>query len=219
MLALPLVSNGEKLYLRDGSILNGTIGALTADSVSITTSFGRTFSFARKEIIRIDFSDSAAVAPASGLIAPAAAEPGSLLVLFDSQELSSKIIVQRERDLALSLDANSIEELLYIDNEIVFSYVDTTTDKKIRNGAETIYKNTIELRNIRVALPSGPHVMRLIVGSRGRNAHKDRFENDPLLETLERNNLIIYPGKTTRLVIEAKKKRWGMGGTELMIRE
>lgn len=219
MLLIPLLSSGEKLYLRDGSMLNGTIQALDADSVSITTSFGRRLAFARKDVFRIEFSDSAVFSSGLGQGVPAPAEPGSLLVLFEAQELSSKIIVHRDRELELSLEANTIEQLLYIDNVLVFSYSDTSTDKKIRKGDDTILKNTIVLKDIRISLPAGPHMVRLIVGSKGRTAHKARFENEPLLETLERSNLIIYAGNTTRFVIEAKKKKWGMGGSELLIRE
>lgn len=217
LLCIPLFSSGEKLYLLDGSILNGTIETLDADSVYITTTFGNRLVLARKTISRIEFHDLPS--SGSGISNLVQTDPGSLLVLFDSQELSSKIIVHRDKDIALSLTANTIEQILYIDNEIVFAYEDTLPDKKIRKGADTIYKNTIELKDIRISLPAGPHTMKLIIGNKGRIKQKERFDNDPLLKTFERSNLIIYPGKTTRLVIEAKKKKWGMGGMELRIRE
>lgn len=219
ILSVPLLSNGEMLYLRDGSVLKATIKALDADSIHVVTSFGRAIAFARADVIRIEFSDSAAGSNRSIGYPPATAEPGSLLVMFDSQELSSKVVVNRNKDLARSLAANAIEELLYIDNEVAYSYVDTTMDKTIRNGAEKIYKNTITLQDIRIALPAGPHALRLVIASRGRMEERESFEYEPLLETLERSNTMIYPGKTTRLVIEVKRRKWGMGGTELRVSE
>lgn len=219
LLSYPLLSSGERLYLRDGSVLNGTIETLKADSVYITTSFGTRLAIARGDIVRIVFDEAAARQSESGTNPPATAPAGSLFVFFDKARLSSKIIVHRDRDLQLSLDANSIEQKLFIDQELVFSYLDTLTDKKIRNGAETLYKNTIELKDIKIALPAGPHALRLVIGNTGRREHRERFENAPLLETLERNNVVIYPGRITRLVVDVKKKRWGMGETELQIEE
>jgi hypothetical protein len=219
ILCLPLLSNGEKLYLRDGSILNGTIETLKADSVRIKTSFGTRITISREDIYRIEFIDSIPPTPAAAGQSLVTAEPGSLHVLFASQELSSKIVVHRGKDETLCRDANSIDQKLIIDDELQFAYADTVTDKKIRKGAETIYKNTIKLQDIKISLPAGMHTMRLVIGSRGRIEQEHRFETEPLLESLERNNLVIYPGKTTKLVIEVDRRKWGMGKTELSVRE
>ncbi|MBI4719640.1 MAG: hypothetical protein HY770_00045 [Chitinivibrionia bacterium] len=215
---LPIALQGAKLYLKDGSVITGDLVASREDSVFFRTSFRGLVAFSARDVMKIELADSPP--PASRGESPpfpgfTNAEPGSLFVLFQNEKLSSKIVVHRDMEKELCMQANTIEQALFVDNELAFSCSDSIPDKKIRSGPNTIYKNTMQFKDIRIGLPSGPHSCRIVIGNRGRTAHAKRFENEPLYETLELGSILVYPAKATTVTIDVKKKMWGMGAAKL----
>jgi hypothetical protein len=214
---LALQAESEKLYLRDGSVLMGKLTGVKSDSLFFITSFGARMVIERAKALRIDFSDSLIVSNrnvTNDKVLSSSEQPGSLHVVFDSRGYSSKILVHRDRDTAASLKANSIEEALFIDNQKVFSFTDTVMDKIERNGPDKVYKNSIDLKDIKIQLRAGPHRCKIVVRNLGAIEHKDNFENKPLFEEFEIGDLVIYPGKLTQIQANVKKKKWVFGGGE-----
>jgi hypothetical protein len=216
-LFLPCASRSARLYLKDGSIITGELVASNEDSVVFRTSFKGRVAFVKQDVLRIDLSDAPTTAVGGSASLFTSAEPGSLQVLFHTEKLSSKVIVHRDHEKEAYMRANSIEQKLFVDNEQVFSCVDSLPEKTVRNGPDTIYKNTMALEDIKVQLLPGSHSCRIVVENSGRRAHRDWFDNEPLYETLEVGSVIIYPGKTTTLSIDVRKRRWGLGETELRL--
>jgi len=144
------------------------------------------------------------------------AEPGSLVVQFGNAKFSTKALVRRGKREEEILEANYIEQSLYVDGRMVFTAVDSTMDKVIRKGPDTIYKNTIVLRDVALELPSGPHRVRVSV--KNRNPRHDHLI-DPLDQTLDLGDVIVYPRRTLTLKVEKKRSKLGLGRGSLRVRD
>jgi hypothetical protein len=216
LLAIPGAVAGEVIRLTDGSAIKGRLVSVSEDSVVFRTSFGARIAVSRSQVRSIVFGDPANAPELLGSTR-AAAEAGSLLVACSGLKLSSKIVVHRERGKDSALRANAIEEALYVDGEKVFSYVDSTVDKIVRDGPDKIYKNTIELKDVKIGLGVGPHVARLVVRNLGYESERGRFDHGPLDKQLSLYDIMIFAGKTTRKKVGIKKSRLGLGGYKLVV--
>jgi len=216
LLGIPAVISGEVMHLTDDSTIRGKLISVSEDSIVFKTSFGARIAVARSHVRSIVFSESRGMQkPLGG--AGAAAEAGSLFVICSGLKLSSKIVVHRERGKADLLRANAIEQALFVDGEKVFSIVDSTNDKIIRDGPDKLYKNSIELKDVKVALDPGPHVARLVVRNVGYDSARDSFDHGPLDKQLSIYDIMIFAGKTTRKKIGIKKSKMGLGGYKLIL--
>ncbi len=224
LLAVPCVIQAEVLYLKDGSVLVGTLIKAAADTLYFKPSYGGQVKFAKSEVLKIHFSDSirelqgAGMGERSLLPGASSAEPGSLLVSFDGLKLSSKIVVHRGKDMSGHETANTIESLLMVDGFPVASYADSITDKKIRNGPDTVLKNTIRLSDFRVQLSPGPHTCVLIVKNSRNAGYEDAFEFEPLNVSLDFGDVIIYPGRKAHFEIGQKRGVLRLGKPKLYIK-
>ena len=182
-LVMPALTAGDTLHLRDGSILRGQVIGFSADTLRFRTSFGSEIRVERDRIAWIDFTDSV-VTPgtAPGVAAAGAVQSGegSIAVTFKDKKVSSKIVVTKNKDEAAHLRANWIMQLLIVDGDTAFSYVDSTMDKTIYEGPDRKYKNVIEIKDIYVELSVGLHQLTLVVRNVGLEDYSDRFDGGPV---------------------------------------
>ncbi len=224
LVVMPCLIHAEVLYLKDGSTIKGELVRVEGDTLHFKVSFGGQLKFAKDKVLWIQFSDSIPPIPTRGsgdrpgFPGMSSAEPGSLIVAFDGLELSNKIIVHRNRDYAAHESANAIESILLVDEQPVASYIDSTTDKIVRKGADTELKNTIRFADFRVQLEPGPHSCTLVVRNRGRNDYKNAFEHAPFNLTLDVGDIIIYPERDTRVEIGAKRGFLRLGAPKLFVK-
>jgi hypothetical protein len=213
VVALPVTGRGDVVRLKDGSTLKGTVVSLHGDTLIVRTSFGPELRVPRASVAVISFSDTLPPPPAPMAQRPAAAAGGTgrIAVMFADRDLSSKVVVVRGKDEARRLRANWIEQVLIVDDQVVYTAVDSTMDKTIYNGPERSYKNAIELEDFEVEVPAGMHHVSLVVRNRGGNDHADWFEDDPLDLVLPLDNTTITAGKTFRVKVGISRGRLRMG--------
>ncbi|MFH1756355.1 MAG: hypothetical protein ABIA59_11705, partial [Candidatus Latescibacterota bacterium] len=145
-------------------------------------------------------------------------EPGSLIVSFDGISISNKIIVHRKRDYEGHERANAIKSALIVDGLEVASYVDSTTDKVYREGPDTHLKNTIDMKNFRVALEAGPHSCLIIIENMGAAEYRNEFESTPLELSVNVDNVIIYSKRNTTVEIGKKRGAFRLGAPNLFVK-
>ena len=224
LLLLPYLSRSEVLYLRDGSTLQGKLLRMSNDTLYVKTSFGATVPMHKSVVLRIDF-DSLGVATAIPAPRPAAPDPGmgydasapagTLMVIFDRFELSSEVIVERGRNEKEIVSANAIEALLLVNGEKMHSQIDTTMDKVIRKGPETVYRNEMRPKSYSVALAPGRYQCIFeILNSQGE-PWIDQFPEGLLEKRLLRDEVSIRPETNTQIRIGLKKKYKGLGSSYL----
>lgn len=228
VLLLPCLSQSEVLYLRDGSTLQGTLLRMSNDTLYVKTSFGAIVPMHKSVVLRIDF-DSLGVATAVpvsrvGVAAPAlaggreydsSAPPGTLMVVFDKFDLSSEVVVERRRNEKEILAANAIEALLLVNGEKMHSQIDSTMDKVIRKGPETLYRNEIRPAGYSIVLPPGRYQCDFRITNSMGEPWVDSFQDGLLEKRLLRDDVQIQPNTNTQIRIGLKKKLKGLGSSYL----
>jgi len=214
LLIFPALTLGDTVYLKDGSSLNGRVKGYAGDTLRFDAAFG-VVKIPRDRISAIVFGDSAALPPgvAAGAAVPAAAEAdsGDIVVTFKERGLSSKIKVTKKQDVEGHLDANTILQVLLVDGDTAWVYADTTTDKVIYQGPDRVYKNSIELRDIRVRVSAGVHAVSLVVFDRGEVDYAERFEDGPLHMEFAIGDLRVDPGSERRVNLGISKGKLKLG--------
>jgi hypothetical protein len=206
----------ETLYLKDGSTLNGRFVRMAQDTVYFETSFGALMRVHKGQVSRIDFVEGMAPAvPSAGTSIHVSAEPGTLEVSFEKFELTSRISVERDRDRKGHEKENAIEEALLLGGTKVYSLVDSTTDKIVREGPETILRNDMKPRDFKVALGPGLHSGLLVIGNSRISVYTERFDPAPLDKKLILENVDIKTGETTQIRVGLKRRSWRGGKSEL----
>ena len=220
LVAIPVLTQSEVVYLKDGSSLKGTVRRFQNDTLYFKTSFGSVIRVPREKIARIDFGDSIVV-PQQSMKAqpvPEPAGPGYLAIEFDNVEVSSTILMHRNRDREGHERENTIETVLLVDNQLVYSAIDTTTDKVIKDGTDTKLRNKAKPESFTVEIASGTWDVALIIGNTRVDQYRDRFDSKPIDYDVKIDNVLIKPGATKRFRIGMRKKKLGLAGKELVIR-
>ncbi len=217
-LVVPGLLKSESLRLKDGSVLNGRLVKVEQDTLYFETSFGATVAVHRGKVSRIEFDESAVRSsnePPAFLSIHTSERPGSLSVSFEKFTLTSRVVVPRGGDRESYERENAIELALEVDGQNTYSFVDSTTDKTVRNGPETVLRNDIEPHDFGVAV--SPGLYRCVVGFRNSraSAYVERFDPRPLDQKLVFDTVRIEPGKTTYIRVGLKRKAWLVGKTEL----
>ncbi|UCG53115.1 MAG: hypothetical protein JSW58_06065 [Candidatus Latescibacterota bacterium] len=215
---VPALLQGETLYLKDGSALRGKLIRFDNDTLHFETTFGSTVLIPKIKVSRIDFLDAGTgPAPSQPVVGFQSAEPGTLEVIFEEFKLASRISVHRGKDREAHERENAIEQGLWVEDEKVYSWIDSTTDKVIRGGPETILRNDIEPLDFRVGLPPGLHHCKLAFGNVLVSEYVNRFEPRPLEKNLLVDNVQIESGKRTRIRVGLKRGKLKMGVTRLYV--
>jgi hypothetical protein len=195
------------------------------DTIYFQPSFGsEPLPFHKASVWRIQFDD--AEKPSQGMTrvdqpsTPAMnpAEPGSLIVAFGELDISNKIVVHRKRNYEELERANAIRSALIVDGLEVASVIDSTTDKVYREGPDTYLKNTIRMNDFRVKLDSGPHSCLILIENLGASAYKKHFESTPLELSLNVENVVIYPKRSTTIEIGQKRGTFKLGKPKLYVK-
>lgn len=205
-IALPALTLGDTIKLKDGSSLRGKVVTVTADSLTIETNFGTRIRIPRSEIITIVLDDSLAAKmvtpaapPAATPVVPAPGDSGRVAVTFRDRKLSSKISIYKKKDWDGHLRANWIVQELVVDGSVVNTYIDSTMDKTIYKGQTREIKNDVQLPDIDVAVPTGMHQVVLVVRNHGAIDYADKFNDEPLNMEIHFDNLIVPANETMRL--------------------
>lgn len=209
LLFAPAFSHGEIVYLKDGSTIQGKLVKLLNDTLHFETSFGAPIRIHRSKVLRVEFAgpaSSQSVILTPGIQQQQPAGIGTLQVHFDKFELTSRITVHRGKNRDDLEKANSIEKSLFLGRDKVASVIDSVTDKVIREGPETILRNSITPRTIKVAVNSGTYRCRVHIGNTMAGDFHDRFVGDPLDKEVVAHNVVIRAGETTALRIGFKRK-------------
>lgn len=210
-LFLPGLLVSDTLYLKDGSIFKGVLIRVTGDTVYLETSFGSEIRVPKADVRRIDFVDSLEVpVPEGRAVVPVSSDPGTLMVTFEDFKVTSKIVMKRGRDEEGHERENSIEQALMISERKVYSVIDSTTDKVIKEGPDTKLRNDMKPVDFRVVLPSGLHHCTLVFANSRVAEYGDRFDPRPLERRLDMENINIEPGETYLVRIGSKRKKWGL---------
>ena len=215
--AIPAILMGETVYLTDGSTLKGKLKKLENDTLHFETAFGATVKIPKANIARIDLDSAGAVTPPGPALTGTTAEPGTLRVVFEEVKFTTRINVKRNRNREDVERENSIEQRLLVGSKLVHSYVDSLTDKVIRNGPDTTLKNDFEAAEIKVVLEPALHHLTLSFGNTRANQYVDQFDGKPLERELLIDNVQIDPGTTTRIRVGMKRKKWGVSKSELYV--
>ena len=216
--ALPSITSGEVLYLKDGSTLKGTLVRVVDSVLVFRTSFGAEFEIERTKIAKIVFSDSIeAAAPASPSVPQVAEAAGSLLVVLEDMKLSSKIVVNRGRELEEHIAANAVVQEMLISGTRVAVAADTVIDKVITQGSDTEYKNNFKPERMLIELPPGLYQGELIVRNAGLPEFESAFEGRPIDYSLILSNIEILSNTTTVIRVRHKGGRMGLGKGSLVV--
>lgn len=213
VLFLPGLIRGEVLYLKDGSSIQGKLLRFVNDTLYFEASFGSEVRIPRDQVVRVDFSASGAAIqqPGTGQTSvPWENElAGTVLVSFEKFEVTSRISVHRDQNKAALLRTNAIECALYIGPLKAFTAVDSVTDKTIREGPDTVYRNDMAPKEFQVAVAPGSYQCRLYLRNVVGPGLEDSFVGDPLQKDLLVQNVKVLPGETTQLTVGMKKKMLG----------
>lgn len=218
MIVIPVLLMGETVYLTDGSTLKGKLRKFENDTLHFETDFGAMVKIDKTKIVRIDFAVGAGapVAPAVD-VGFDEAVPGSLQVVFDKVKFTTRINVERGRNREAVERENSIEQRLLVGDKQVHSHVDSVTDKVIRNGPDTTLRNEFEAQDFKVVLEPNMYHLTLMFGNTFVDEYANQLEAEPLERELRIDNVTIEPGKTTRIRVGVKRKRFGVKKTELYV--
>ena len=222
LLLIPALTVGDTVFLNDGSSLKGEVESFANDTLVFNATFG-SVRIPRARIDYIVFGDSIIV-PSTGLggaaavgagaaVVAANAEPdsGDIVVTFKDRMLSSKIKVSKKKDEEGHLRANTILQVLLVNGDTAWVYADTTMDKTIYKGPDRIYKNSIELQDIRVRVPAGVHAVSLIVFNLGEEEYAKRFDGKPLHLEYAIGDLRVDPSSERRVNMGISKGKLSMG--------
>lgn len=229
-LAIAGVARADVVYLRDGTVLRGTVLWMRPDSLAVRTSFGATLHLDRGVVRRVvvgrDVTPSAAPVPGSSGGAGAAdstalanAEPARLVVTFKDRRLSSRIAVQRGHDLEAKLRALQAVELVLVDGDTAFAYVDSTIDKTIYQGPVRAYRNHIDLEDVDVSVPAGRHRVTLVVRNRGARRWRSAFQPRPIEIEIGLGEIDFRPGRAARFHVGIRRSRLGRKPPEFYVVE
>jgi hypothetical protein len=202
-LLAPALAPGEVVRLKDASTVRGRLVQVTGDTLVFKSTFG-TLRFHRDQVVSILFDDSAAVVTGvPGEIAtPAPAGKGRIEVVFKDRDVSSKIAIDLKKKWDEHIASNHIVVELLVNGHVMYTAVDTTMDKQINKGHTTVMKNSSEVADFGVDVPSGLHHARLVIrNSDGLTFRKD-FDPEPLDMVLAVDNIQIHPGEIYRIDVD-----------------
>gem|GEM_PF-3457756 len=216
---------GDFLYLRDGTVLRGTLVRVTADSLGFRTSFGPIVRVERARVARVVFggaSEEVTPAPARERAHPASIArddraTGSVIVTFRNRSVSSKIRVDRGRDLAGHMRANRLMEILLVDGDTAYVHIDSTVDKTVYQGPKRFYKNTITLKDISVQVAAGVHQCTLLVANVDGDRYADRFDPAPLSLEFGLGEVRVPPHGTARFHLGLRRGKLLLGRPEFYL--
>jgi len=209
LLFLPALTQSEVLYLKDGSTIQGKLKRLTNDTLYFETSFGASIRVAREQVVRVDFADSPAVQPpgvGAGAVGQQSSVPGTVMVGFENVKFSSKVTVKRGKDEDAILHANRIECAWYAGSKKVYSQIDSVTDKTIRDGPETRFRNDMKPKDFKIAIAPGTYECRLFIRNIVPEGYETSFAEGPLRKELVVNEVTVRPAQTTQLRVGMKRK-------------
>lgn len=217
LIGFPVLAMGDVIYLKDGSRIKGRVVELVRDTLTIETTFGSRLKVARSEVVSVDFVEGVErVTPTSPPeVEQVSDAPGTLLVYFDKFELTSRISVHRDKDRQGHERANAIDQVLMVNGEIAWTYTDSVTDKVIHKGVETVLKNDFTPHPMRVVAPIGKHRCTIQIANTYEGDYNDRFV-DKIDKKIHIDLVAITPRETTVIRLGLRKRKWGLGGTELV---
>jgi len=214
---VPALVQGSVFHLKDGSAIQGKLLKLVNDTLYVETSFGAKIRIPKSQIVRVDFADSAAVLPMPSTAVPKQSSvPGTVMVSFEKFNVSSRVTVHRGQNEAEILKANSIELAFYVGSEKVYSVIDSSTNKEIREGPDTVYKNEMRPEEFKVAVPPGSYQCRLFLRNTFARDYENSFVNDPLEKRLLVENVNVLPAQTTLYRVGLKRKM-KLGSPQLFV--
>jgi hypothetical protein len=220
-LLLPAVVPGEVVRLKDGSTLKGRLIKVEGDTLTIRLSIGSPIKVHRDQVESIVFSDSISAnptMPGASVAAPVVAAPaggGTIAVKFEDRKVSTKITIDKKKNWDEKVRSNEIVVEFVVDGAVVYTAVDTTTDKTIYLGQEKQLKNDAELADFEVNVASGKHRCKLVVRNRDPDTFRDSFDPEPLNLVLDFDNFSVDPGEIVRLDIRMDKGLLRMSSPKL----
>lgn len=214
VIVIPTFIYGEILHLKDGSSIRGEVISFKGDTLHFKTSYGSVLRIHKDNVLRIDYADEP-MAPRMVPVEPTSTEPGSLIVRFSKMKLMSKISVHRNQDRKGHELENAIEQSLTISGKKVFSRVDTTTNKIIYQGPETVLKNEFEPVEMRVGMPAGIYQVKIVIANPYVDKYAKDFPDEPLYKDVFVDAIVINAGGYTVVQVGKRRKRLGLAGYEL----
>jgi hypothetical protein len=217
-LLLPALASGEVVRLRDGSSMRGRLLAVEGDSLTFRLAIGPRVKIHREQILAIAFDDSlgAAVlagpgAVASPLAAPVPQGTGKITVAFKDRSVSSKISIKRKKNWDEHARSNHIVLELLLDARVVYSVVDSTTDKTIYKGEITQLKNNTVLEDFSVEVPAGVYQLEVIVRNLDEQTFREDFDPEPLHAAIVIDNFEVRTDRGARVELGIDKGALKMG--------
>jgi hypothetical protein len=206
-LMVPALAPGEVVRLKDASTVRGRLVQVTGDTLVFKSTFG-TLRFHRAQVVSIMFDDSAATVVtgvAGETAAPAPAGKGRIEVVFKDRDVSSKIAIELKKKWDEHIASNHIVVELLVNGHVMYSAVDTTMDKQINKGHTTIMKNSAEVADFGVDVPSGMHHATLVIRNSDAKTFREDFDPKPLDMVLAVDNIQIRPGEIYRIDVDISR--------------
>jgi len=214
---VPVLLRSETLHFKDGSAVKGRVVKTEGDTVYFETNFGASLRVHKDKVARIDFAEGDSFPqPELEASVHSAEAPGTLLVSFEKFELTSRIVMDRRGKKDEYERENAVEQSLFVDQRKVHALVDSTTDKIVRNGPETVLRNDAKPVEFRVAIAPGIHQCAIVFGNTRASEYVKRFDPAPLDKKLVLDGIRVNSGETTALRVGLKRKAWRVGKTELV---
>ena len=215
--SIPVLLRSETLHLKDGSAVKGRLVKTEGDTVYFDTTFGASIRVHKDKVAKIDFGEGAASPQGEFDASMSSTEvPGTLLVSFEKFELTSRIIMDRGGKKDEYERENAVEQSLLVNQKKVYALVDSTTDKIVRNGPETMLRNDVKPVEFKVALAPGIHQCSIVFGNPKASEYVERFDPGPLDKKLVLDGIRVNSKETTALRVGLKRKGWRVGKSELV---
>lgn len=215
---LPALASGEVVRLRDGSTLRGRLVSVDGDSLVFRLAVGPRITLHRSQVTGIDFDDAGGVPVTGQAAVPTPAAPagrGTIYVSFKDRKISSKISIEHKRDWDGHERSNAIVTELLLDGAVVYSVIDSTTDKRIYKGHTTQLRNDATLEDFSVEVPAGVHQCELIIRNADEETYHDDFDDKPLHSALVLDELEVPAGRGARIEVGIDKGTLKMGTARL----
>ena len=232
LLASPPARAGEqRIYLEDGSVLQGTVLAMDEQRVLLATAFDDSLEVPRSQIKAILLApeqgnplplDPTAVPDPPGrgsqtAFLPAGADtiPGTLEIAIKGDALKSSVRFRDREERPRMEELNRLYLRIYLDGRQIYEESDSTFEKEFRERQDTYLRNQHRFKPVTLKVPAGVHDAHIVVGNKLDLLQEGENQSKLVSAEIVLENLQIHPAETTRVVLQGKGSRWGYGKYEL----
>ncbi|MDP6418692.1 MAG: hypothetical protein QF492_03520 [Candidatus Krumholzibacteria bacterium] len=218
-LLLAIASFAEVVHLKDGSSLEGSILSMDDENLVLDTSFAGVLTLKIENIANIDFAKgSDKPGGKTSKPSPVAGETGFLEVSVKGDAARSSVRYRWPSDRKDMLRLNTLHMRVFVDGELLWHDKDPEMNKEFRHGKWFILRNRHLFPPTTLTVPTGNHRVHVVIGNDAglyEDAGNQQIASAEAI--IESEDLEIFPGQTTRVVLKGKSARVAYGKYELEV--